>query len=304
MKRLLALLMLLAAPALAAPVDQAGWNGRKQTVALPNGTRLAYVEMGDPAGPPLLLLHGYTDTSRSWSLVAPYLPTHRLLMPDQRGHGGSDKPECCYAPSDFAHDARLFLDAMGVERAAVAGHSLGSMVAQTLAAEHPERVSKLILIGSTSLAPVKRGDWLWTEVNGLADPIEPGSRFMREWSPANAPTPVDPGFAAAAMTEILAVPRHVWRGVLRELVDVPVGRLAPDISSPTLILSGGKDPIFPPHHHRALTKALPHAQAHVFAALGHNLNWERPEEVAAAMAEFLAASGDSPARRARHGARR
>ena len=132
---------------------------------------LAYVELGDPKGAPLLLLHGYTDTSRSWTQVAPYLLRHRLLIPDQRGHGGSDAPACCYSACAFAEDARLFLDAMKVEKAAVAGHSLGSMVAMTLAAEHPERVTRLALIGSTALVPVKRGDWLWTNAHALSAPL-------------------------------------------------------------------------------------------------------------------------------------
>jgi pimeloyl-ACP methyl ester carboxylesterase len=288
MKKIFAALALaLAAPALSAPVDQAGWNARKQAVSLPNGVRMAYVEMGNPKGKPLLLLHGYTDTSRSWTLVAPWLLTHRLLIPDQRGHGASGKPDCCYSLSAFAYDARLFMDALGVEKAAVAGHSMGSMVAMTLAAEHPERVTRLVLIGSTALAPVRRGDWLWTSVHALQEPLDPKSAFMRDWHPANQPTPVDPTFAAAAMDEILAVPLPVWRGVARELAEVPVGRYAADIKAPVLILSGGKDPLFPAEHHAALAKAIPHAKARVFPHFGHNPIWEKPDEVGPTIAAFL-----------------
>jgi pimeloyl-ACP methyl ester carboxylesterase len=274
--------------AAAQPIDQAGWNARKQSVRLANGVSLAYVELGDPKGEPLLLLHGYTDTSRSWTQVAPYLLRHRLLIPDQRGHGGSDSPACCYSASAFADDARLFLDSMKVGRAAVAGHSLGSMVAMTLAAEHPERVSRLALIGSTALVPVKRGDWLWTNAHALKAPLDPGSDFLREWHPANQPTPVDKAFAEAAMAEILAVPLHVWRGVMRELADVPAGRHAADIRAPVLILSGGKDPLFPAEHHAALVKAFPQAEARVFPDLGHNLSWERPAQTGPVLARFFA----------------
>ena len=283
MARLLAFLLLAlsAVAAAAAPIDQAAWNGRKQQVTLPNGIRLSYVELGDPAGPPLLLLHGWTDSSRSWTPIAPYLLKHRLLILDQRGHGGSDKPDCCYALSSFAHDARLFLDAKGIARTAIAGHSLGSMVAQNLAADHPERVSKLILIGSTALAPATRGDYLWKNVSAMTS-VDPNSSFLREWNPANGAIPVDPEFAAAAMDEIVATPLHVWRGVLRELTGVPVGRLDADIRAPTLILSGGSDLLFAPEHHQSLVRAIPHARAHVYPELGHNLLWERPKEIAAA----------------------
>jgi pimeloyl-ACP methyl ester carboxylesterase len=284
---LLAIALLAVGSAPAEPIDQAGWNARKQSVRLPNGVTLAYVELGDPKGEPLLLLHGYTDSSRSWTQVAPYLLRHRLLIPDQRGHGGSEAPDCCYSASVFADDARLFLDAMGVEQAAVAGHSLGSMVAMTLAAERPERVTRLALIGSTALVPVKRGDWLWTHVHALRPPLDPRSDFLREWHPANQPTPVDEAFAEAAMAEILAIPLHVWRGVMRELADLPAGRHAADIKAPVLILSGGKDPLFPAEHHAALVKAFPGAEARVFPDLGHNLVWERTEEVGPVLARFF-----------------
>jgi pimeloyl-ACP methyl ester carboxylesterase len=289
---LAAYLLALSAAASAEPIDQPSWTARKQSVRLSNGVKLAYVELGDPKGEPLLLLHGYTDTSRSWTQVAPWLLRHRLLILDQRGHGGSDAPACCYSASVLADDARLFLDAMKVEKAAVAGHSLGSMVAMALAADHPERVTKLVLIGSTALVPVNRGDWLWTNALALSAPLDPGSPFLREWHPANQPTPVDKAFAEAAMAEILAIPLHVWVAVMRELAAVPAARHAADIRTPVLILSGGKDPLFPPEHHAALAKAIPHAETRVFPDLGHNLNWERPAEIGPLLARFFA--GDSP----------
>ena len=276
--------------AIAAPVDQAAWTSHKKQLRLPNGVRLAYLELGNPKGPPLLLLHGYTDTSRTWSLIAPYLRDHRLLIPDQRGHGASDAPACCYATSVLADDARLFLDALGIERAAVAGHSMGSMVAIAMAAEYPGRVSKIVLIGSTALVPVKRGDWLYDEIAALKAPLDPNSPFMHEWHPANQPTPVDPVFAKAAMDELLAVPLHVWHGVMRELAYVPVGRHAADVKAPVLILSGGKDPLFTAEHHDSLVKAFPGAEAHVFAGLGHNPLWEKPAELGRITARFLAAA--------------
>lgn len=281
-------LVTLGVPAAAQPsVDQAGWASLKKEVRLPNGIRLAYVEAGDPDGEPLLLLHGYTDSSRSFSPMVPYLSRYRLLIPDQRGHGASDAPECCYGSSQFAYDARLFLDALGIKRAAVAGHSLGSMVAISLAAENPDRVSKVILIGATALVPVKRGDWLYDNATALKAPLDPSTQFGKDWHPANQPTPVDPAFANALNDELLRIPPHVWRGVMRELAYVPAGRHAPDVKAPVLVLSGGKDALFPAEHHQSLLKAFPQASARVFPDLGHNPNWERPEEVAAAIATFL-----------------
>lgn len=281
----------LAAPTIARAdaqaIDQSAWPAMKKKVKLASGVTLAYVELGNPKGPPLLLLHGYTDSSRTWSLVAPYLGKYRLLMPDQRGHGASDAPECCYSANQYAFDAKLFLDAMGVERAHVVGHSLGSMVAIAMAAEYPDRVRSIGLIGSTALVPVKRGDWLFEGSHALKWPLDPNSQFMRDWHPANQPTPVDPVFAEAIRAEYMTIPRHVWRGVMRELASVPVARHAADIMVPVLILSGGKDPLFPAEHHEALLKTFPQAKAHVFPDLGHNPNWEQPAEIARHIADFL-----------------
>lgn len=278
----------VASPAvLSAAADQASWVTLKRRVRLPNGIHLNYVELGDPHGEPLLLLHGFTDSSRSWYLMVPHLGEYRLLIPDQRGHGGSDAPTCCYCSGQFADDARLLLDALGIERAAVAGHSLGSMVGISLAADHPERVSKLVLIGSTALVPVQRGDWLYDNVAALAEPLDPSSEFIRAWHPANQPTPIDPLFAEAVRQEFMTIPLHVWRGVVRELAYVPVGRHAADVTAPVLVLSGGKDPLFPPEHHASLLAAVPQAQAQVFPELGHNPIWEEPEAIAATMIRFL-----------------
>lgn len=282
------LLTLSSVSLLAGPIDQAGWNARKQRVELPNGITLAYVEMGDPRGEPLLLLHGYTDTSRVWGTLLPQLMNYRLLIPDQRGHGASDKPECCYAPSDFAHDAKLFLDAMRVPRAHVLGHSLGSMVAQALAAEHPQRVGKIALIGSTGLAPVSRGNWMWTEIMAMKEPVASNAAFLKAWSPLASPTPVDPDQAAWNDREIAEVPLHVWRAVPRELLDLPIGRYGPDITAPTLILSAEKDALFDRAHHDALAKAIPHAEAVIVPEVGHNLILEKPEVVGPAITRFLA----------------
>ena len=286
---LVAVLVTLGVPAAAraAQVEQASWNALKKDVRLPNGLRIAYAELGDPDGEPLLLLHGYTDSSRSWSLMTPHLAQYRLLIPDLRGHGGSDSPPCCYSLGQLADDARLFLDALGVQRAAVAGHSLGSMVAISLASDHPARVSKLVLIGSTALVPVKRGDWLYDSAMALKAPLDPASQFIRDWYPANQPTEVDAEFAEAVRKEFMTIPLHVWHGVMRELASVPVGRHAADVKAPVLVLSGGKDPIFPADHHASLLRAFPHAKSHVFSDLGHNPNWEQPEAIAAAISRFL-----------------
>lgn len=280
-----AALLMFANPAAVAGVSQSGWISAKQGQALANGVRLQLLELGDPAAPPVLLIHGFTDTSRSWSTLAPLLGKYRLIIPDLRGHGGSDKPECCYAIGDLAHDMKLLLDAKKIDRAHVVGHSLGSIVAQRMAADHPERVQKLVLIGSTGLPAVSRGDWLWTNVMALRDPIDPGSSFISEW--VSGATPIEPQLLNAVRPETVATPINVWRSIARELAVTSTGRLAADIEAPTLILWGDKDSAFGPGAQAELRRALPHARFEAFAGQGHNLHWERPAAVAEAITGFL-----------------
>src|SRR5690242_19231314 len=97
-----------------------------QALSLRGGLRLPCAQFGDAGGMPVLLLHGYTDSWRSFELVLPHLLCGiRAVVPTQRGHGDAGRPECAYTPADFAADASAVLDALGIERAVVVGHSMG-----------------------------------------------------------------------------------------------------------------------------------------------------------------------------------
>jgi pimeloyl-ACP methyl ester carboxylesterase len=264
---------------------QADWANSKKSIKLANGITLAYVEMGDPAGPPTLLIHGYTDNSRSWSLIAPYLKGRRLLAIDLRGHGKSDAPACCYAYTDLADDASLFLDAMGIGKADVIGHSLGSLAGQLLAAQHPEKVGKLVLVSSTTAVGGGPGSWLWDNVSQLKAPIDPNSQFMLDWY-AN-PNPVDEDFLTRERTESAATPLQVWNGVLWGTVVNDLTLIAPLVKSPVLVLWGEKDGLFDLPHQEKLERAYPEARFEVFAGAGHNMFWEFPKDTAVIVNDFL-----------------
>ncbi len=138
-------------------IDLDAFDALKKTVALPDGEVLAYIDMGNRAGPAVVLVHGYTDTARDWVPMLPYVSKRfRLILVDIRGHGRSSKPECCYGRLDFAYDIKLLLDALGVQKADIVGHSLGSMIAQTFAEYWPERTGRVVLISSTAGSPGRR----------------------------------------------------------------------------------------------------------------------------------------------------
>jgi pimeloyl-ACP methyl ester carboxylesterase len=284
-----------AAAGIAEKIDLDRFDGSKKTVALPDGETLAYVPMGDPAGQPVVLIHGYTDSARDWVPLVPYLSPHlRLIVVDIRGHGRSGKPECCYTRFDFAYDIKLLLDSLAVQRADIVGHSLGSFIAQTVAETWPERTRRVILISSSGCPrpgspPPKPAYDYAAQIRALHEPIDPDSPFMVEWW--SSPTPVDAEFLRRQRRDAAAIPLRVWLAVLDQgLGDCDLQRTLPQLQAPTLLIWGGKDPIMGEDVRQTLREALPHAQVKIFPALGHNPFWEEPRASAAVINAFLEAA--------------
>ena len=120
-----------------------------ESVELSTGVMLPYVEQGDHAGVPVMLLHGFTDSWRSFEPVLPHLPASiRAFALTQRGHGDADRPATGYLFGDFAADVAAFMDAVGIAQAVIVGTSMGSSVAQRFAIDFPERVLGLVLMGT------------------------------------------------------------------------------------------------------------------------------------------------------------
>jgi len=110
------------------------------------GTLAGGVWHPEADGMPLLAIHGITANHLAWQLVADALPETRVIAPDLRGRGRSGHLPGPYRLNDHADDLVRLLDALGVERATVAGHSMGAFVAVRLAERHPDRADRLVLI--------------------------------------------------------------------------------------------------------------------------------------------------------------
>lgn len=265
---------------------QNGWQAARQTVNLPSGQTVGYVEMGDTTGKPLVLIHGYTDNSRSWSLLAPELAGHHIYAVDLRGHGKSSAPECCYTLMDFTADLDGFMQAKGIKKADLVGHSLGSMTAAVYTAQHPERVDKLVLISTAAFVPKAGSDWLWDNVPKLTPPLDPNGTFMTEWYANPHPVPAD--FLDREKVESAAIPLQVWNGVLSGLTMTDWSPYAARITAPTLIIWGDKDGLFDAGSQDHIKSIFPKARHETFAGYGHNAFWEAPKEVGAMIQGFLA----------------
>jgi pimeloyl-ACP methyl ester carboxylesterase len=268
------------------------FDGLKRTVALSDGIQLAYLEMGNPHGQPVVLIHGYTDNARDWVPLIPYLSRNdRLIVVDIRGHGRSSKPECCYARLDFAYDIKLLLDRLKVERADLVGHSLGSIITQTFAEYWPERTRKVVLISSTggprpgAAAAKPKLDYA-SEIRKLKEPIDPDSPFMIAWW--SSPTAVNQEFIRRQRRDSARIPLKVWLAVLDQgMATMDLQATLPRLKAPCLLIWGEADPIYGEEARATLREALPNAQVKIYKGLGHNPFWEDPAAVAAVINEFL-----------------
>jgi pimeloyl-ACP methyl ester carboxylesterase len=259
---------------------------RFATARLASGPQVHYAVQGDPDGEPILFLHGYTDSWFSFSRLLPLLPTgYHAFAFDQRGHGDSDRPDCCYAIEDLVGDSVAFLDAVEVEQANVVGHSGGSFTARVLAETHPERVARLVLIGSavTPLKDVTRE--LQAAVHELPDPVP--VEFAREFQEANVHVPPPEAFFERAVAESLKLPARIWRSALDGLLAVDDAANLGRITTPTLLIWGEQDEFFSRPEVDALAAAIPGSRLLAYPETGHAVQWERPERVASDLHAFL-----------------
>jgi pimeloyl-ACP methyl ester carboxylesterase len=262
---------------------------RPAFVTVDTGVRLEYVEQGARDGTPVVLLHGVTDSWRSFEPMLRHLPPsiHAFAI-SQRGHGDSARPESGYVDAAMAQDVRAFMDAVGLSRAIVAGHSMGAMVAQRFAVDAPERLRALVLMASFSTLYHRPliADFVRSAVEPLADPIDPA--FAREWQMSSVGRPVDPAFLDTVVGETLKVPSRVWRAAFAGLLETPacLKQLA-TVSVPTLLLWGDRDGYADRHDQDALLAAIPGSRLIAYAAGGHAIHWEDPERVAVDLTAFV-----------------
>jgi pimeloyl-ACP methyl ester carboxylesterase len=241
---------------------------------------MSYLEAGDPSGPAVLMLHGYTDTRLSFQGTIEHLvrlrPDLRLIAPDLRGHGRTSMPsmhayrhapERAFAMSDFAADLFGLLDAKGIRRASVVGHSLGSFIAQEMALMHPSRIAQIVLIGSSAkvsgntviaqgvLGQIVEGTWgKALEARGMTFPddaylltpldvdphVEPW--LVQNW--LNEPL-ARPELLAQIAADCARIPLGTWVGVARAALQMDNRERLKALKTPALVLWAIQDGICP-----------------------------------------------------------
>lgn len=259
-----------------------------------NGIELYYEVHG--AGTPLLLISGLGYPAWEWHRMVPYLSQHfQVISFDNRGVGLTDAPAGPYTAGMLAADTAGLLDALGVQKAVVIGHSMGGFIAQAMALEFPEKVDKLVLcstnFGGPHHVPITQeamivlsditSDPVTRFKNGLVVSTAPGfaekhPEIIQSWLEWRMANPVNvAGYQAQVGIGLALYPEAA-----------AFENKLPGITVPTLILFGAHDKVVPPANADLLAKKIPDSQAVILPDAGHFFPMEVPEEAARVIIDF------------------
>jgi len=258
-----------------------------------NGIEIAYNI--DGSGEPLILIGGYTMVKESWApQVAELSKRFRVISFDNRGVGESTVPAQPFTVADMAQDVVGLMDALEIGAAHVFGVSLGGLIAQVLALDHPTRVKKVGLGctthgGRQAVQPEKE------VMGGLAaasDPKIPREKGFRMRVPivfSKQFIEKEPG----KIEEFLQAALRHWptpqgaAGQMGALSVFNVKKRLGEIRCPVLVITGSEDKMMPPENSKLLAEGIAGAKLHIIEGAGHSFCQERPEEVNRVLAEFF-----------------
>jgi non-heme chloroperoxidase len=252
------------------------------------GVELDVIQSGDPTGVPLVLLHGLSDSNASMRVLMDRLPRGvRAIAITQRGHGESSKPPGPYTTDAFVADLAAALDRLGVGKAVIYGHSMGSVVAQRFAAQYPQRVAGLVLEGAF---PGLKGNpavagFYEGEIAGLSDPIDPA--FAREFQLSTISRPLPAEFIELIARESQKLPARAWKQILQDMMQIDTTADLASLKVPALLLWGDRDTFVLRRDQERLNKALKGSTLVVFEGTGHDPHWEEPGRTAELVAVFI-----------------
>jgi len=254
---------------------------------------LNFRDEGD--GTPVLLIHGVGADLESWQGVLSHLsPNRRYVRYDQRGHGASRRTPGPYTLQDLSNDAVALLDHLGLETVSVIGFSLGGLVAQAIALDHPERVQSLTLV-STVAGRTPDEQMRVTERAEI---------LAREGATKHLANAVDRWFTpefVAAHPEVLEARRQkslqndpdCYVAAYRVLAGSDLGDRLHQIDVPTLVMTGENDIGSNPRMSRFIHERIDGSELHILPRLKHSVLLEAPDQVASLIEPFLATHGRS-----------
>ncbi|MFI1000298.1 alpha/beta fold hydrolase [Streptomyces galbus] len=248
------------------------------------GAPLAYDDEGprDGGGVPLVFVHGWTANRHRWDhQVAHFARRRRVVRLDLRGHGDSGGAGV-RSIGELARDVIALLDHLEIERCVLVGHSMGGMIAQTIALEHPARVERMVLVNSIGRMAYSRARGLLMAVSTLV----PFKLFVA----ANIRRAFAPGYPREEVRRYIRdsadTPREVVMTLYGAMRGFDVLDRAAEIRTPTLMVHGYHDVQLPVGQMLELAAAYPDATVRVLDA-GHELPVEKPAELTAVLDAFV-----------------
>ena len=279
-----------------------------------NGARFHVVEAGPPAGPLVLLLHGFPEFWWTWRDVLPPLADagYRVVAMDLRGYGGSDKTPDGYDPLTLAQDVSGVVKAIGGRSAVLVGHGWGGYVAWATAVLHAREVSALCVVSAphptAMIAAMRPGGVAtrhvlamqvpWRPERRLADPASGYLRdHLRTWSAPGSAFPDEHAVATYQRAIALwpashcALEYHRWLFRSRARADGRRFRrlMRPPVSQPVLTVTGADDPALPPAGVRGSRgHVVGELTEHVMPGVGHFPHEEDPASFTPLLRDWLA----------------
>lgn len=259
-----------------------------------NGIATNYHDVGE--GDPVLLIHGSGPGVSAWVNWRGVLPelskTHRVIAPDVLGFGYTERPEgVTYDMATWTEHLVGLMDALGIEQAAVVGNSFGGALALDVATHHPDRVTKLVLMGAAGVPfELTEGlDKVWGYQPTLENMIEimdvfawDKSRLTEDLARIRYEAATRPG-VHEAFSSMFPAPRQ--EGV--EDLTIPDQDIR-GIQQPTLIVHGRDDEVIPLSTSMRLNELIDQSQLHVFGQCGHWVQIEHADDFLQLVGNFLA----------------
>lgn len=254
-----------------------------------DGTVIYYETWG--RGEPLLLVSGLATDLRIWACQRmAFGRRFRCIALDNRGSGRSEKPDGPYTLEQMAADAVAVLDAEGVGRAHVVGHSMGSYIAQVMAVQYPDRFRSLTLAGTACRHVTWRLELLgrWQETAR--------TQGVHAWARRAFPYLLGPRtawtlglFINLLWPILLQQPKHAFDSQIEALLGAPDGergRLS-EVEAPTLVVCGARDTLTTPADAAEVAALIPDARLVTLKGAGHGLMLEAAPDFNAAVLDFL-----------------
>ena len=270
------------------------------------GTRLHYRETGPAEAAPVLVLHGASSNLEEPRVaLEDALSGYRAVWLDRPGLGWSERPDGMWNPEREAALIAAFLDAVGIERAAVIGHSWGAAITLRLMMDHPEKAQGAVLVAPAARAWVGEAAWynrvtLWpvagtVMTRAIAPTIGP-SRLADGAAEAFSPEPVPEGYVERTRLPLI-LRATAWRANAADMARVNEHLAAQEtryaeIDQPVILIAGPKDTVVSTRRHAVpVADTLARGELVLIDGAGHNLHHHHPGRVAEALAAVIERAG-------------